>query len=353
MTNTPDSGSGKNPFIVGANGEVSAHGNFTDSLGEPCEFKVEDGVLTIKNPRLSEFWGEPGPLDIQSVLGILNEGLDVSTVRVQQSEGRALLLGSPMKMEEYDEPTLVIQEPRKSVLQQVRAATIGEPPRIEKEYYRKDLGGFVHHDTLLPHVLDEVGPLHPDDVEQTLVNLTVPAEAARDMIKRLERTSDADMSATRYAKIMDRFHVDTVISSLGHITFGKADVLVSAVSFAHFVLHGARAGVTFKDYLRAFAYQLGDAAIGVAFSCAPGIKQIADEYVRASEASVTAAFPDAMVRAIEAAKTVGLSDEDIKAAVEPSQVKKESWVKETEKIAVKVDKVKKALVLTDKEKKAH
>lgn len=353
MTNTPDSSSAKNPFIVGVNGEVSAHGNFIDSLGEPCEFKVQDGLLTIKNPRLSELWGEPGPLDIQSVLGILNEGLEAPTVRVQQTEGRALLVGPVMKMEEYDEPTLEVLEPQKSVLQQVRAATIGDAPTFEKEYYRKESGGFVHHDALVPQILDVVGSLHPDDVEPTLDNLTVPAEAARDMIKRLERTSDADMSAARYAKIMDRFHVDTVISSLGHITFGKADVLVSAVSFAHFVVHGARAGVTFKDYLRAFAYQLGDAAIGVAFSCAPGIKQIADEYVRASEASVTAAFPDAMVRAIEAARTVGLTEEDIQAAVEANQAKKESWIKQTEEVATKVDKVKKVLALSTKANKAH
>ena len=221
------------------------------------------------------------------------------------------------ELEGYDLPSL--QEAQRGFWERVR----GQAPVIDPEFYRTEEGrqGF----TLQSELLEDIGPLHPNDVKPSVANFMevgqiIPGEKAHGIIKRLEQASDADMSTDRFVRLFEKSGAEAVLSTLGHFSAGAADVLISAVSSAYYTIHGLRAGIEFKDYLRIYGFQALDASLGIVCHI-PIIKTVVDHFLQAGALS-RKAFPKALERAIEEAKVLGISQEAIEAAVMPAQEKK-------------------------------
>ncbi len=193
--------------------------------------------------------------------------------------------------------------------------SFGEDPTIFPEYYHPEQGFVFEKDDRLRR--DDLKFV--DDVE----GLT-PGKDARKEIGRVARVGDAAASADRAAKILDRLHVDTIVSSFGWVTAGAATIGVSAAAWSHFAYHGVRAGISWEQYFKAAGLQTADAAIGL-ICPVPFMREAIDMHFRATEISVDSAFPPALVRALERAMAAGIREEDIQAALVPSKTMQEEW----------------------------
>lgn len=205
-----------------------------------------------------------------------------------------------------------------------KAMSPGGPTVIIPEYYDPDRGGFVFE---TDERLDASGVTMVDDVDGLM-----PGQVARKEIKRVVRVGDAVASADRAAKILDRLHVDTLVSALGWVTAGTATIGVSAAAWSYFAYHGLRAGISWEQYFKAAGLQMADAAVGLVCPI-PFVREAVDMHFKATEMSVNSAFPPALARALERARATGIREEDIEGALAPSLAMQAEWdafVKELE-----------------------